>query len=73
MKPPVCRVCAKRFSMKDEGLVRFANFTPLPELMVGHPRGLEWFCGEHLESAKALENLSSSEALGRLRSQFKEK
>ncbi len=71
MRPPICKLCTKRFSVKDGGLVRFADFVPLPKRQVGHPRGLEWFCDEHLDAAKVLATLSLSEALTQLRSQLK--
>jgi hypothetical protein len=34
---------------------------------VGHPPYAEWFCGEHYEKAKELENLTIDEALKKLR------
>lgn len=34
---------------------------------VGHPPYAEWFCGEHFEKAKALENLTIDNALKKLK------
>lgn len=63
MKPPICAVCGERFSVQDGGTIRFANFEPLPEGRVGHPKGLVWFCSAHIEAARAQSKLSSSEAI----------
>lgn len=68
MKPPLCEYCHKRFSAakKEGGLVRFANYQTLPKGKVGHPKGLGWFCKEHLEAAKTLSHYSMKEALEKL-------
>ncbi|MFK7803517.1 MAG: hypothetical protein AB8G95_17915 [Anaerolineae bacterium] len=63
MRPPICALCNDRFDPKDGGTVRFANFEPLPEGMVGHPKGLEWFCGQHIESAKGRSHMTTKEAI----------
>ena len=69
MKPPVCEVCRKRFSPRadEAGTVRFANYEKLPKGMVGHPRGLGWFCAKHYQKAKVLEALPMSDAVKKLR------
>jgi hypothetical protein len=51
-------------------LVEFADFRPLPNGMVGHPRGLEWFCDLHLPAARGLAHLLSGEAMQRLEEHF---
>jgi hypothetical protein len=66
MKPPVCEACHKPCS--DGGdLVTFADYQPLPEGMVGHPRGWEWFCARHLPAARKFAHLATGEALQRIR------
>ncbi|NNF57100.1 MAG: hypothetical protein HKN04_02565 [Rhodothermaceae bacterium] len=67
MRPPICAVCHDRFATKEGGLVRFADYEPLPERVVGHPKGLEWFCGKHHAAAEALSHLATTEALRRIR------
>ena len=67
MRPPICAVCHERFSAVDGGTVRFADYQPLPERMVGHPKGLEWFCAAHIEAAKALSGETTAKALATLR------
>jgi hypothetical protein len=52
------------------GLVRFADYHPLPERMCGHSPGSHWFCREHLEAAQELAHLGSSSALAELQSRF---
>ena len=66
MKPPICALCGKRFD-KGAETVRFADFESLPDGMVGHPKGLVWFCGRHVGLARELSHLSSEQALSRLR------
>lgn len=67
MMPPHCAVCRKRFPAQEGGLVRFANFEPLPEGRVGHPKGLVWFCAEHIDQAKTLTALESSDAIRQMK------
>lgn len=63
MKPPFCYVCGGPAYHVDGGnLVRFADYMPLPDGMVGHPRGLEWFCKAHLGEAKKLQGKTMEEA-----------
>lgn len=50
MRPPICEVCGR----EAIETVRFANYEPLPDGMVGHPRGLGWFCRRHLRGARRL-------------------
>ena len=45
--------------------VNTVQFTP--DGMVGHPKGLVWFCGRHVGLARELSHLSSEQALSRLR------
>lgn len=67
MRPPICEVCGEAFGLREGGTVRFADYTPLPPLTVGHPEGLEWFCGDHVERARSLKHLPTREALKRIR------
>jgi len=72
MRPPMCDLCKGKFSPSHDGggTVRFANYEPLPKGMVGHPKGLVWFCAEHIEAAKALNHLDHKEAMQQLRQEF---
>ncbi|MBS7269278.1 MAG: hypothetical protein KIH10_10650 [Candidatus Freyarchaeota archaeon] len=82
MKPPVCSICYKNFEdLKEGGLI---YFTKRPEdeewrkkmkegRMTGHPPYAAWFCGEHYEEARKLENLTIDEAMKILRELFKAK
>ncbi|MEL6445617.1 MAG: hypothetical protein AAF089_14675 [Bacteroidota bacterium] len=47
--------------------MRFSDYEPLPPRMVGHPKGLHWFCSDHVEAAKALADKPWSEARALLR------
>mgnify|MGYP001792006470 CR=1 FL=1 len=71
MKPPICAVCGKRFSPgkeEDGGMtVKFADYKPLPERMVGHPKGMVWVCSEHLAEARSRTNLPTAEAIKQIR------
>jgi hypothetical protein len=72
MRPPICECCGLDFRGDDlysetsGGLVRFADYEPLPEGMVGHPPGLAWFCSKHITAARGLTMYSLGEALKRL-------
>ncbi len=73
MRPPICAFCGKDFrrSTSEGGLVRFkltadeieSNSSKVQSRIVFHPKGLEWFCGEHIEAAKKLSHLSLKSAL----------
>jgi hypothetical protein len=65
MRPPFCAFCG---AMKPGArLARFADYAPLPDGIVGHPNGLEWFCDAHAARAEALQHLPFDEALARMR------
>ena len=70
MMPPICAVCHTDFDPfgDDAGTVRFANYEPLPRGMVGHPKGLVWFCERHYAAAQALTHLTSTEAIRQIES-----
>ena len=73
MKPPYCFLCHRDFHLDKGGdLVRFADYVPLAEGMIGHPSGSEWFCPEHLSAANALAFKTSSEALHDLQREYGE-
>ena len=78
MKPPICSLCHRDFSSEyfhytsGGDVVQFADFQRLKEGAAGHPRGLEWFCREHLEQAQAYASLCYAEAFSRLYEQFGE-
>ena len=76
IKPPICEVCDKRIGEDEEcGLVYFKKRPSDLEWdkkasqpgFVGHPPYAAWFCSEHLEKAKALEHLTISEAMQKLK------
>lgn len=71
MKPPICAVCGERFSPgkgEDGGTaVKFADYEPLPERRVGHPKGMVWVCREHLEGARSRTTLTTAEAIKKIR------
>jgi hypothetical protein len=50
--------------------IAFADYEALPERMVGHPRGLAWFCSKHVAAARALSSRSTHEALIELEKVF---
>lgn len=64
MKPPICALCRKRFSPSSGGsTVSFKDYTSLPDGIVGHPKGLAWFCSDHIDLAEVHSHLSMAEAL----------
>ena len=69
MRPPICAVCDRDFrdDLEDNDLagdvVTFIDYEDLPEGMVGHPKGVEWFCSKHIKKAKILSHLSSKVAI----------
>ena len=67
MRPPICDVCHDRFDVNEGDTVAFTDYEPLPRGMTGHPKGLEWFCGRHIEAARALAHLTSEEAIRQIR------
>ena len=70
MMPPICAVCHTDFDPfgDDAGTVAFADYESLPDDVVGHPEGLEWFCERHYAAAKALSHLTSTEAVRQIAS-----
>lgn len=65
MRPPICAVCHESHDPKSD-LVKFADYRPLPDGMVGHPHGFEWFCSKHLAKARALAHLPQEEAMKKM-------
>lgn len=68
MIPPVCALCRRPFAPDIYGgsTVRFADYEPLPALMVGMPRGLHWFCADHLQQALQYGDLPFRDALAKM-------
>ncbi|MEL6814325.1 MAG: hypothetical protein AAFP03_05865 [Cyanobacteria bacterium J06598_3] len=66
MRPPICYFCNASASEGGER-VKFADYVPLESGMVGHPRGLEWFCAKHLAAAQQLSHLPAAECRQRYR------
>jgi len=69
MRPPICAVCDRDFreDLEDSdlsgGTVSFSDYISLPDGMVGHPNGLEWFCSEHIQKARTLSHLTAKQAV----------
>ena len=76
MKSEYCWLCGRDFrcelfyAQSGGELIRFRDFAPLPDGVVGHPRGLEWFCRTHAPAARDLSHLDSASALTELQRQF---
>ncbi len=77
MRPPICAVCHVRFGADEGGLCSFvlddaarafAKRRREEPGFVGHPPQQEWFCGDHIEAARALTHLTRSAALELLQS-----
>lgn len=80
MKPPICGICGavpdersgERFETiafrRTAADVEWYRRAEAPGF-VGHPPNVEWFCPRHVDRARALTDLTVSEALVRLRSQ----
>jgi hypothetical protein len=75
MRPPICKICSKRFG-KDEGKgLHFKLSDEDKEKnkrfekpgFIGHPAGFEWFCTEHLLIAEKYNHLTMSEAMPLIR------
>ncbi|MDF1824644.1 MAG: hypothetical protein P1U68_08375 [Verrucomicrobiales bacterium] len=61
MKPPACAVCDREqrdHPELDFDLVRFRDFKPLDR--PGHPKGLLWFCADHIEAAREWQHSDSA-------------
>ena len=71
MKPAVCLLCGKaavdEIGVNRGNWVQFAEYVEARTHSLDHPKGLEYFCDEHLASAHALASKSSREALAELR------
>ena len=63
MRPPICEVCGRGAI----ATVSFSDYEPLPDGMVGHPRGVGWFCRWHLKPARRLSRRTLGQAVRRLR------
>jgi hypothetical protein len=68
MKPAICSICGKSaIESRNGDWVTFTDYKRLDNEEIGHPDGLEWFCELHVEEAKSLSQLKSTEALAELR------
>ena len=71
MKPAVCEVCGTRAWELPAGLqgssVLFLDYSDDALITIGHPVGLEYFCGHHLQAAQALSHMPAFEAIAKLR------
>ncbi len=75
MRPPICALCGHDFraaaAAADGGLVYFRDRESLPDGMVGHPRGVEWFCDRHRLAARELSGSSLNDAMRELRRRYR--
>ncbi len=64
MRPPICAICNRDVrdcpDLKFD-LVRFADFEAMEG--PGHPKGLEWFCSDHIKPAQERDHLFESDAI----------
>jgi hypothetical protein len=78
MLPPICCICDKDFRDSDEAEGGLVYFKKRPsdlewekkmeeEHSTGHPPYAEWFCSEHYQKAKELEELNIDEAMAILK------
>ena len=71
MKPAICPVCNTSSIQSPKGeWVTFLDYKSLDEEEIGHPVGLEWFCGHHVDETKLLLNKNSSKAIEALRNKY---
>ena len=72
MRPPICRVCDKILTDKDDGGLIYFKKCPsdiewkkkMNEIGgVGHPPYAEWFCKKHYDKANQLKYLIIDNAL----------
>ena len=73
MKPPICRFCHQRFApgKTSGGLVYFKesaedqayNQRLKEQKKIGHPKGRDWFCEDHIDWARSLKHLTLKEAI----------
>lgn len=67
MKPAICYLCAVSVQQSPRGdWVSFKNHNRHSIGDIGHPNGVEWFCEIHLNEARSLTALTSSDALKEL-------
>lgn len=68
MKPAICCVCGKSpASIGDGDWVKFLDYDKEGTIELSHPRGLQYFCNEHIKEARSLINLTSDDALNKLK------
>ena len=71
MKPAICSVCGKsaieNLTSNKGDWVEFQDYDQNSSDSLSHPKGLEYFCGEHLSVAMGYANMDSSEALKQLK------
>ena len=82
MRPPICAYCHRRNSEEKVTFrtVMFAltseekafNDRMIANRMVGHKKGLEWFCEDHLAVAKKYKHLHYRDAMTQIRKDIKE-
>ncbi len=78
MKPPICSICGKselgNMHSNKGDWVRFQDYIQNRAESLSHPlsqpKGLEYFCGEHLSAAMKFTHMSSDEALKQLKTMY---
>lgn len=70
MKPAICVICGKHCkdekSPKRGDWVRFSDYQQPGPTFLNHPVGLEYFCDDHITSARDLASKTSKEAIAEL-------
>lgn len=74
MKPAICLLCGKAAAhIKPPNTGDWVEFSDYQSPVAGsldHPRGLEYFCDEHVGAAKLLAMKTSADALVELQARY---
>lgn len=73
MRPPICAICGETdkraelisFALSEKDRKENERFNETG--FVGHPAGLEWFCGKHARQAKKYSHLQLAEAMAKMK------
>lgn len=67
MKAAICSVCGQMHDPSNPGdWVKFSDFKENQKYDLTHPEGMEYFCALHVDQARALGYMISSEAIKKL-------
>lgn len=70
MKPAICLICGKDGLSAGGDWIKFADYKPSSINDIAHPKGLEWFCKDHLDAAKSVAELPSNEGIDILKTRY---